>query len=92
MPDGITARLIKDAGDCVIIPLLHIINLSITIKTFPAVWKHGTVTPIHNEGDKKNPNNCCPIAILNTCSKLIERVVQKQLYMILHACNFLVKE
>ena len=47
--DGLTSRLIKDAWECIIIPLIHIFNLSINSKNFPTSWKTGTVTYIKKE-------------------------------------------
>ena len=87
--DGITSRLLRDAGDNVIIPLLHIINISIKCKTFPDTWKHAVITPIHKEGDRTCPGNYRPISILNVCSKLAEQVVHEQLYDIVTRSNFL---
>ncbi len=77
--DGLTSKLIKDARECIIIPLLHIFNLSIKYKTFPTSWKTGIVTPIYKEGSKTDPSNYRPITILNTPSKILERIIHNQL-------------
>ena len=87
--DGLTARLLRDAGDNVIIPLLHIINLSIVTKIFLEKWKEGVVTPLYKEGDPTQPNNYRPISILNACSKIAEKVIHDQLYNIIIISDFL---
>ncbi len=48
--DGLTSRLIKDAQECIVIPLLHIFNLSMKNKIFPNAWKEGTVTALYKDG------------------------------------------
>ena len=45
--DDLTSGLIQDARECIIIPILHIINLSITSKCFPTLGKTHVVTPVY---------------------------------------------
>ena len=44
--DGITSKLIKDAGEYIIDPLVYICNSSILQNRFPKSWKKATVTAI----------------------------------------------
>ncbi len=60
--------------------LLYIVNLSISTRTVPSSWKSATLTPLYKEGDKTDPANYRPISILPVISKILERVVHKQLY------------
>ncbi len=89
--DGITSKLIKDAGACIIHPLVFIFNSSIEQKCFPKAWKKATVTAIFKSGNKCSPNNYRPISILCTFSKLLERVIHEQLYAFLRQCGRLVE-
>ena len=45
----------------------------------PNKWKITKVTPIHKKGNTNDYNNYRPISVLNTCSKILERAVHKQL-------------
>ena len=38
-----------------------------------------STTPIHKKGNTNDYNNYRPISVLNTCSKILERAVHKQL-------------
>ena len=53
--DGLTARLIKDAGSKLTPIITYIFNLSIKQKRFPDIWKTALVSPIHKDGDKSEP-------------------------------------
>ena len=78
--DGISAKLLKEAGPIVSASLTYIINQSLTSGIFPDDWKVARITPIHKDDIKTNPNNYRPISVLPIVSKLIERVVFNQLY------------
>ena len=76
MIDTFTVKLIR--AD--ILPALtHIINLSITSRTFPHSWKKAKVIPLHKTGDVLNPKNYRPVAILPVFSKVLERVIFNQM-------------
>ena len=76
MIDTYTIKLVK--AD--ILPALtHIINLSITTKTFPASWKRSKVIPLHKKEDLLNPKNYRPVAIIPIFSKVLERVIFNQM-------------
>ncbi len=75
--DGVTARLLKDAGDTIIPSLTHIYNLSITKKYFPTDWKLASVSPLFIEGDCNSSNNYRPISLLSIISKISEKIVHE---------------
>ena len=81
--DGISAKLLKEAGPIVSASLTYIINRSLTTGIFPNDWKVARVTPIYKDDIKTNPNNYRPISVLPIVSKLIERIVFNQLYAFL---------
>ena len=60
-------------------PLTHLINLSLTTGLVPNKWEIAKVKPIHKKGNTNDYNNYRPISVLNTCSKILERAVHKQL-------------
>ena len=60
--------------------LTHIVNLSITTQTFPKAYKVAKVVPLYKgkEADLTNPKSYRPVALLPIVSKILERVVKKQ--------------
>ena len=75
IPPGI----LNNAAYALSSPLTHLINLSLTTGLVPNKWKIAKVTPIHKKGNTNDYNNYRPISVLNTCSKILERAVHKQL-------------
>ena len=78
--DGLSARIIKEAGPSIVPVLKHIFNLSIAKSIFPDDWKVGCVTPLFKEGNPDDPSNYRPISLLPSLGKIMERVVHTQLY------------
>ena len=59
--DTYTIKLVKAE----ILPAItHIVNLSISTKTFPDIWKRAKVIPLHKKEDLFNPKNYRPVAII----------------------------
>ena len=77
--DDIPPGILKDAAYALSSPLTHLINLSLTTGLVPNKWKIAKVTPIHKKGNTNDYNNYHPISVLNTCSKILEKAVHKQL-------------
>ena len=66
--------IIKD-----ILPALtHIINLSLGSLVYPSTWKRAKVIPLLKKGDPLDPSNYRPVALLPILSKIMERVVFRQ--------------
>ena len=86
--DGVTARLIKDAGPKFTPVLTYIFNLSLQSKQFPSDWKPSLKSPIYKDGDHTSPANYRPIALLSIFSKMLEHVVHEQLSAHLRHINF----
>ena len=87
--DGITSYLLKCSKPCLSGILVHIFNLSIRNKVFPALWKEAKITPLYKIGDHDNPTNYRPISILPTVGKVLERTIHDQLYNYLTINNLL---
>lgn len=90
-PDGISPRLLKEAGHSIVPSLTKLFNLSLTTATVPESWKRANVIPVHKKGDKDVTNNYRPISLLCVVSKLFERVVFKKLYNFIHEHKLLTK-
>ena len=87
--DGISAKLLKEAGLIVSASLTYITNRSLTTGIFPNDWKVARVTPVYKDDIKTNRSNYRPISVLLIVSKLIERKVFNQLYAFLMRHDFL---
>ena len=71
--------LIKDAASVISVPHSHIINLSLETGNFPQQWKVAKISPLHKSGSRTNFDNYRPISVLSIVSKVIEKIVHKQL-------------
>ena len=78
--DGVCHHLLKNCASALAGPLCHIFNLSLKTGVFPQIWKTASVQPIFkNKGQRTDPKNYRPIALLPSISKVFEHFVQKQL-------------
>ena len=57
LPDGITAKLLKDAAPVIAKPFSYLVNLSISTRLIPSEWKNATVTLIFKSGARNDVNN-----------------------------------
>ena len=55
------------------------INVCFNKGIFPDILKVANVIPIHNKGEKLDPNNYRPISLLPSISKLYEKAMHIQL-------------
>ena len=79
-PDGISPKLLHEAGVTIVPSLTKLINLSLTKCKIPKGWKLANVIPLYKKGDKHNTNNYRPVSLLSCVSKILERIVFKHLY------------
>ena len=67
--------------EATVVPALTIlINQSIRSSVFPEAYKSALVSCIHKSGDRHDPGNYRPISSLPILSKVMERVLNKQIY------------
>ena len=71
---------VKVAADVVTKPLHHIVTLSIMKQKFPSQWKYSKVLPLHKKDSALLAKNYRPVAILSPLSKIVEKIIYKQLY------------
>ena len=60
-------------------PLAHIFNLSLDKGIFPTNLKLSRIVPVYKSGDPKICDNYRPIALVNTLSKILEKIVSLKL-------------
>ncbi len=85
--DGISARMLKEAGHAIVPSITKLINLSLETCKFPESWKKANVIPIHKKGDTCKVSNYRPISVLPVISKIAERIVFKYVYNFFHVNN-----
>ncbi|CAB4019684.1 Hypothetical predicted protein [Paramuricea clavata] len=78
-PDNLPASLLKDASEELALPLCILVNMSFEYGTFPNAEKCGKVIPIYKSEDRASFDNYRPISVLNTVSKVIERIAHQQI-------------
>ena len=81
--DKIDNILLKKISTQVSEPICLITNLSLETGIFPDLMKNALVVPLYKARNREDVGNYRPISLLLTISKLIEKVVYKQVYQYL---------
>ena len=82
--DGISPKLLKEAGTSIVPSLMKLIQLSLQQSKVPNQWKKANVIPVHKKDSKNHLNNYRPISLLPAASKILELIIFKNLYNHLH--------
>lgn len=90
--DGISSIVIKECKNYLLPPLLHLINFSLEVGSFPDKLKEAKILPIFKSGNKQLVENYRPISILNSVSKIFEKVVLIRLISHLTEHSIIIKE
>ncbi|MCG8096816.1 MAG: hypothetical protein JAZ17_24870 [Candidatus Thiodiazotropha endolucinida] len=88
-PDGLNNRILKELAQEISVALCALFNYSLSKGCFPAPWKDANLSPIPKKGDLSLLTNHRPISLLNSVSKLFERLVFKHLFNHLRDNNIL---
>ena len=84
--DGIRSKILKEAGYSLVPTLTALINKSLQLSKFRTDWNRAIVVPIHKKDDKSEVSNYRPISLLSVTSKIMERIIFKNIYNFFH-CN-----
>ena len=87
-PNNLSNRILRELAQEISSPFCNF-NQSINLGSVPSSYKEANVCPIHKKCDRSIPSNYRPISLLNSESKLFERLVFKYLYNHLHENNLL---
>ena len=87
--DDLSSKVIKYGLNYILKPLTHIINRSLITGIVPSKLKIARVTPIFKNGSKHLFSNYRPISVLPVLSKVLEKIVHKQLSNFLNDCNII---
>lgn len=77
--DGIPVNIMIRAAKYISIPICCIINQCFEEGLFPNQLKFAEVKPLFKKGDRENPGNYRPVSILNSFSKIFEKVANNQI-------------
>lgn len=87
--DGIGRKLLLPILDLIAPHIAHIVNFSLSNNTFPSEWKKAFVIPIPKKTVTSELKDFRPISILPFLSKILEKVVHRQLSTFLRNNNLL---
>ena len=72
-PASIPLKFLKVVADLIVVPLCHIINVSLETGIFPDVLKVAKVLPRHKGGSTEDLNNFRPISLLSIFDNIFEK-------------------
>ena len=77
--DELSSKMLKSISHCLIEPFTLIANQCLTKGIFPDHFKTAEVLPLYRKGDSSDFSNYRPISLLTTFSKVLEKLIYKQL-------------
>ena len=92
--DQILPRVVKLTYQNFIVPITHVMNLSIINGVVPTELKVAKVVPIYKSGDRRLINNYRPVSVLPCFSKILEKLMYKRIsnfnhkHSLLNDCQF----
>ncbi len=69
--------------------LVKLFRLCLSTSTFPSCWKYAYVQPMPKKGDRSNPSNYRPIALISCLSKAFETILNRKFLKHLSSFNLL---
>lgn len=92
-PDSIPYIFIQNFGPNTLKLMLALFNRIFIEGSWTTSWKKGTIIPISkNEKDKFNPEGYRPITLLNTLSKILEKIINYRLTWLLEKDKYISKQ
>ena len=88
-PDTINNIVLKELSNELSLPLCNLFNQSLRLSKVPRQWKLAHVCAIFK---KKDPHDVCnyrPISLLSAISKVLERIIHKQVFNFFHDNKFI---
>ena len=78
--EGFSGYFLKLSAPSIASSLTTIFNLSLSLGSFPGLWKKAKVSPIFKDGSLFDRSNYRPISVLAILSKILERHVHISFY------------
>ena len=89
--DSISSKVVKTTYNSFIVPLTHIMHMSLVSGVFPTELKVARVVPIFKAGDASNFTNYRPVSVLPLFSKILERLMYTRLLSFINKHKLLYK-
>lgn len=77
--DSISLKFLKIVTPYCVDILTHILNYSLAKAQVPRLWKKSVIIPFSKTATPEHPSDLRPISILPTVSKILEKIVLKQI-------------
>ena len=78
-PNGLNNRVLKELANEISEPFCSLFNYSLSLGSFPTHWKDANISHIPKKDDLSLLTNYRPVSLLNSESKIFERLVFKRL-------------
>ena len=78
-PDGLSARLLREAAPVISDPLSKLFNMSLNRGKLPRDWKCANITPVYKNGGKEYVSNYRPISLTSLVVKTLEKLVTRHI-------------
>ena len=78
LPECIPARILRLAPEELAPYVNRVFELSLESGELPRSWKDAVVIPVYKKGSRSNPGNYRPISLLSATSKVLDKIVCKQ--------------
>jgi len=88
-PDGVPPIVLKNCASALTPCLVKLFRLCLSTSTFPSCWKYAYIQPVPKKGDRSNPSNYRPIALLSCLSKTFETILNRKFLKHLSTFNLL---
>ena len=88
-PDGLTAFLLKEYINILVVPLHYIWRTSLDTGLMPEGTVESIITPIFKGGNQSSPKDYRPVALTNDSTKIFERVLRKAMIPHIEGNNLL---
>ena len=77
--DNLPGKIIRISFSELSYPLTHLINRSISLKSFPCTMKYAEISPLFKKDDNLSRDNYRPVNVLTVISKIYETLMNNQL-------------
>ena len=87
--DQILSKVVKLTYQNFIVPITHVMNLSIIDGVVPTELKVAKVVPIYKSGDRRLINNYRPVSVVPCFSKILEKLMYNRISNFIHKHSLL---
>ena len=88
-PDGVPPVVLKNCASVLTPCLGKLFRLCLSSCTFPTCWKFALIQPVPKKGDRSQPSNYRPIALISSIAKVFEHILNSKISKHLSCHNLL---